>query len=77
MVLNDEVDLETQKLLTTIHHKVKSENNLWGSRMDVAYLSKEAIRTFKEKPSRVIVSNDSNDSNENVGLEIVDAPKYY
>jgi predicted nucleotidyltransferase len=71
MVLREEVDDGLLKQLESMQDKIKSEHEPCGARIDVAYLSKEALRTFKEKPSKVIVSNDTG------GLDIVDAPEYY
>ncbi len=71
IVLDNEVDDKLLDLLTKVQANFKSKHQIWASRIDVTYLSRRALRTFKSSSSRVIISS------ENSSLEIVNSQEYY
>jgi len=71
IVVNDEIDITKQDLLTNLHNDFNNSHKLKSTKLDVAYVTEHALKTFKDKPYEIIVSDGEG------GLETHVAPAYY
>lgn len=54
-VTRDELDARDFDLLDNLHQEVAAEHPFWAERLEIAYLSADALKSFKTEASRIAV----------------------